>query len=265
MHPELVDVTPVAIALVRYVYAFLPLKITGEDAGVDPALQLQWIPVRMTGTLESVLALGAASHHEDAAALVRVMTDHLTMFAWLLADEHPPERINAWKNNDLRQMRALRAQISRLGVELPDLPPDVSAASAIVDMRNAATECDTFWTPYLRPLFRTGTLNSFAGLYAAVFRSTSPYVHPTLRGSRGFFATSISAPEQIWYLDRSFADLPGTYVKALLVHALTVWLVAARFRHADTPQLIPLVQEAARVAHKWNTRAIDESDASDGW
>jgi hypothetical protein len=260
MDSELQDAFAVSMGLIAYVRSVLPLIITTENGKSDPAIQVQWIPVRMTATLESVFALGRESHHEDAAALVRVMTDHLIVFAWLLGDDRPPERINAWKNNDLRLMRALRSDLDRHGVRLPEPPVDNAPASSWVDMRRAAIECDRFWGPYLRPLFEPDTINSFVGLYSAVFRSTSSYVHPSFRGSMGFFTTPVSGQSGEFYIGESYAVLPGTYVRATLAELLAIWILSARFRHADIPTVLPFVHQVVELVVKWNREDVRSAD-----
>jgi hypothetical protein len=223
--------------LIRLVHSFLPMTIAEADG--DPVSQLQWIPVRLTGTLESVLSLGEGGQHEDSAALVRVMTDHLIVFAWLLADPQAPDRTNAWKNDDIRLINVSRQSLKRLGVEVEAPPQGIGSSATLVNAETAANECDEFWGPQLAPFFKSGTLNSFSGLYAAVFRGTSPYVHPSLRGSMGFFTTPKGGAGKMLRINKSYADIPGTYVQAVVIHLLAVWILVARFRHRDVDKVVP--------------------------
>jgi hypothetical protein len=241
MTSESADAAAVGLDLVRHVQSILPITISARDGASDPAVQLQWIPVRIAGTLEAALILGREGLHEDAAALVRAMADHLITFAWLLADKSPPDRINAWKNNDLRLSNVLREHLGEFGVDLDETPPSVTSGAKWVATERAARECDEFWGPLLSPLFMPGTLNSFSGLYAAVFRGTSPYVHPSLHGSLGFFTTPKADTGQIFLINRSYADLPGTYTQAVVIALLAVWVLTARFRHGDVGKVLPFV------------------------
>ena len=235
------DAQDIGLGLIRYVQTLLPITISKSDAASDPAIQLQWIPVRLAGTLESVLLLGKSDRHEDSAALVRVMADHLIVFGWLLADEKPPERINAWKNDDVRHIHALRNNLVKLKVDgdLPDSLGKLDTSTTWVSAETAARQCDEFWEPKLIPFFQPGTVLSFRGLYAAVFRRTSPYVHPSLRGSTGFFTTPNDEDGRVFFLNQSHADLPMIYVHAVVIELLAVWILAARFRHKEVKNVLP--------------------------
>lgn len=214
---------------------------------------MQWIPVRVAGTLEAVLTLSRSGLHEDAAALIRVMAEHLITFAWLLADENPPDRINAWKNDDLRLTNALRDSLGELGGDFAEPPAALMSGAKWVTAETAARECDEFWGPHLSPLFKVGTMNSFSGLYAAILRGTSPYLHPSLRGSLPFFATPKADGGRTFLINRWSAEyggpnstLPQAYTDAVVIALLAVWILSARFRHSDVPKLLPLVD---RVVH----------------
>ncbi len=237
MNSAFVAAQSIGVDLIRLVNSFLPITVAETDG--DPLAQLQWIPVRLTGTLQSILRLGEAGLHEDSAALVRVMTEHLIVFGWLLADPYPPSRTNAWKNDDLRLINVSRESLQRLGAEVEASPTGLTTSTKLVNAETAAHQCDEFWAPKLAPFVKAGTLNSFSGLYAAVFRGASPYVHPSLRGSIGFFTTPKSGTAKVFYVDKSCADLPGTYAQAVAVHLLATWLLVARFRHGDVEKVAP--------------------------
>ena len=231
--------------LVDLVYSFLPIIIAEADG--DPQNQLQWIPIRMAGTLRSVLTLGESGQHEDSAALVRVMADHLIMFGWLLADPKPPSRINAWKNDDLRLTAVARDSLEKLGFELEEPLPGVPTTSKVVNAETAACQCDEFWEPHLAPFVKNGTTNSFAGLYALVFRGTSPYAHPSMRGSLGFFATHVSNPGKSMRIAKSYADIPFAYADAVAIQLLATWIRVARFRHTDSDRVRPFFKRIAAL------------------
>lgn len=236
--------------LVDVVYSFLPIIISESDG--DPHSQLQWIPVRMAGTLRSVLCLGESGQHEDSAALVRVMADHLIMFGWLLADPEPPSRINAWKNDDLRLTAAARNSLERFGVSAEEPLPALSTSAKVTSAETAAAQCDEFWHPHLAPFLKTGTINSFSALYAAVFRGTSPYVHPSMRGSLGFFTTHASNPGKLMRIAKSYADIPQTYANAVSIQLLATWMMVARFRHSDVQRVAPFFERSALLGIELN-------------
>ncbi|WP_141754337.1 DUF5677 domain-containing protein [Streptomyces agglomeratus] len=256
MASELEDASQVASDLVSYVDSILPMWLTAPDGARDPAIQTQWIPVRITETLESVLLLGEGHRHNDAAALVRVMVDHLILFAWLLGDNNPPDRINSWKKEELRQIKAMHGDLKALkadGVDEPSLLFNIETSVKFPrGAYEAAKACDRFWGPHMSPLFKEGTVNSFSGLYAAVFRATSAYVHPSLRGSMGFLATPTTGGTsgKDFRLSRSFADHPGIYVQAVVTELLALWIFVARFRHDDVPKILPLVDRVIRLTSK---------------
>ena len=200
----------------------------------------------MAETLRSVLCLGELHQHEDSAALVRVMAEHLIMFGWLLADPKPPSRVNAWKNDDLRLAAVARGSVKKFGIAFEDrLPSGLTTSSRMVNAETAAHQCDEFWQPHLAPFLTKGTTNSFSGLYAVVFRGTSPYVHPSMRGSTGFFTTPISNPGKLLWIGKSYADIPHTYANAVSIQLLATWILAARFRHSDIDRVRPFFERLA--------------------
>ena len=236
--------------LIDVVHSFLPIIISEADG--DPQSQLQWIPVRMAGTLRSVLCLGESGQHEDSAALVRVMADHLITFGWLLADPRPPDRLNAWKNDDLRLTGAIRNSLEKVGISAEEPLPSLTTSTKIQNSEAAALQCDEFWEPHLAPYFKRGTVNSFSGLYAAVFRATSPYVHPSMRGSLGFFTTHVSNPGKLMRIATSYADIPQTYANAVSIQLVASWIMVARFRHADVSRVSPFFERTARLDSELN-------------
>ncbi|WP_141746960.1 DUF5677 domain-containing protein [Streptomyces agglomeratus] len=256
MASELEDASQLASDLVSYVDSILPIELTEAGGARDPAIQTQWIPVRITETLESVLLLGEGHRHDDAAALVRVMVDHLIRFAWLLGDNSPPDRINSWKKDDLHLMKLMHGDLKALKAEgVDESPPAFNIETSVEFERaayKAAKDCDSFWGPYMSPLFEEGTVNSFSGLYAAVFRATSAYVHPSLRGSTGFFTTTTTGGRsgKDFRLSRSCAYHPGIYVQAVVTELLALWIFVARFRHDDVPKILPLVDRVIRLTSK---------------
>ena len=259
--------------LVRHVQSLLPIMVTADEAAADPGVQLQWIPVRLAGTLEGVLALGQSGLHEDAAALVRVMADHLVIFAWLLADANPPDRINAWKNEYLRLATARDNQLAKLGLDPHDPTTPLSSAVRWPTAEAAARECDEFWGQHLRPLLKPGTLDSFSGLYAAVFRGTSPYVHPSFGGSFGFITVPKDAKSgRVLRIGRSYGDvsasvqlatgrpLSPTLLQAVAIELLAVWVLTARFRHSDVAETLRLVDRYVHILRDLDQAANGNKD-----
>lgn len=245
---ERAEASRVAQDIINYVESILPIWI--DDS--DPSAQTQWIPVRVVNTLKAVFELGEKGLHEDAAALVRIMVDHLITFAWLLADEKAPARINAWKNENLRLMEAQRLAAQSLGdFSLPVLPQPLHTSVEWTSIEQAARECDRFWPQYLEPLFRAGTPNSFSGLYAEVFRRTSSYVHPSaLQCGLGFFLVPMERKESERAIGPSSATLPGTYCDAVVVALLTTWILVARFRPNDVQKVLPFFDRVVSLVMK---------------
>lgn len=157
-----------------------------NDADAWPAVSVGLLS-RMTGTLEAILDLQRREREADAATLGRSLYEHAVHFAWLAAD--PSEaRLQEWRKYDLEQRLKADADMRRFGQrsftdkKRAELEHEVAAlvgTKLILDQ--LAVVADRHWAPRISGL-TLGTIRSFAGLYASLYRYYSGTAHPTMLG-----------------------------------------------------------------------------------
>ena len=250
-HRQLTHIWPPARALLWYASTHLPVDAPGSDRE-SGWLHIAWLPARISDLLYSILNLGLLGSHADAAALVRVMADHLIVFAWLAADRNPPQRYKAWLRHCLGQTRRLGDHVERLGggsVALPSLEA-ISRDVPWLDCAAAARECDKFWQPFLGQGIKPGTLESFEGVYANAYRKASAYVHPTVEGSFGYAPRGVRGE----FLGlRAFPPIDGQYYSAIGIHLMAMAVFTLRFCPAE----MPAVRRLSRLV-AFNPGAVKE-------
>jgi hypothetical protein len=208
------------------------------------------LPARTTDDLFAIMNLGLLGLHADAAALLRVMADHVIAFAWLAADEDPPARHNAWLRAGLKQAWRQKEHVECLGGKFTRPPPPVDYVDAPVpwlDSAAAARACDDYWEPFLEGAIRRGSINSFEGIYATVFRQASSYVHPTPVG--GFDYLNRDAQGRIRGLN-CCSPRQGIYAEAVNLQLLAMYVLTVRFAE-------DAIDEVRRV---WNVVMRAQSD-----
>lgn len=165
----------------------LPLEVDiASDADAWPAVSVGLLS-RMTGTLEAILDLQPRGREADAATLGRSLYKHAVHFAWLAAE--PSEaRLQEWRKYDLKQRLKADADMRRFGQQ--SFTDEKRAAlraqvAALVGKKlildQLAVVADRYWAPRIAGL-TVGTIQSFAGLYASLYRYYSATAHPTMLG-----------------------------------------------------------------------------------
>jgi hypothetical protein len=174
--------------LLALVSGRLPLKVEGAAEEpmrlIGPALL-----VRGAGTLEAIGSLAALERRADAGVLLRVLLEHMIVFAWLSA-EPTNERIGRWLKYDSKRRLAMHG-------DMPEGMPDLlnqqmhayfdgilqTVEGAFPDLRTCAKQADEHWRTRLPGVLHPGNeWGSFLGLYQVVYRFTSAPTHAHLLG-----------------------------------------------------------------------------------
>ncbi len=139
--------------------------------------------MRMTDTVESIMALMAVGHAIDGLVLLRALYEQVVVYCWASIDQgRYPER---WRRNGLYWLLKLHndvASVSKQKVlrptELAQAKADAVQGPSLIDM---AAEVDAHWGGRLigfrSPQGKASDILTFRGLYAAVYRMGSRAVH----------------------------------------------------------------------------------------
>lgn len=165
----------------------IEVEVTG-DADAWPAIGVGLLS-RMAGTLESILDLQVREREADAATLGRSLYEHAVHFAWLAA-EPSAARMQEWRKYDLKQRLKADADMRRYGQQSftrerrAELETEVtSMVGKKLTLEQLAMAADGYWTSRIpEDALVPGTLQSFAGLYASLYRYYSATAHPTMLG-----------------------------------------------------------------------------------
>jgi hypothetical protein len=167
--PDFDVVTKRADALAVLVEARLPME--ADVPGVREAWPLVGPALlsHATGTLRSIMLLGPAGAHNDAARLLRSLYDHVVTFAWLAADASA-ERLALWRLEDLGQRLKVDREMAEAGAPILDdaardeMQREVEGAKTTTpDLAAKALAADRHWAPQVEAVDETG-LGSFRGL-----------------------------------------------------------------------------------------------------
>lgn len=174
--------------LVTLVGERLPLKVDGADKEpmrlIGPALL-----VRGACTLEAIGKLAALERRAEPGILLRVLLEHMIVFAWLSA-EPTNERIGRWLKYDSKRRLAMHRDMPE---GMPDLLNEQMQAyfdgirrtveGEFPDMRTCAKQADEHWNTRLPGVLHPGNdWASFLGLYRVVYRLMSAPTHAYLLG-----------------------------------------------------------------------------------
>lgn len=165
----------------------LPYKPVGADEDpmrlIGPALL-----TRSAGTVQAIARLAGLRRQADAGVLLRVLLEHVVMFAWLSADSDN-KRFLVWFKNDTHRRLSMDRD-APVGIDI--LPPALKAffegvmsrvEGKLPDTRTCARQADEFWTSRLPGVMSPeNSWGSFLGLYQIVFRYMSSFTHPNLLG-----------------------------------------------------------------------------------
>jgi hypothetical protein len=174
--------------LVELVDERLPLKVKDADEEpmrlIGPALL-----VRGASTLEAIGKLAELERRADTGVLLRVLLEHMIVFAWLSA-EPTNERIGLWLKYDSKRRLAMHR-------DMPDGVPDLlnpqmhayfagirqTVEGEFPDLRSCAKQADDHWRTRLPGVLHPANdWGSFLGLYQVVYRSMSAPTHAHLLG-----------------------------------------------------------------------------------
>ncbi len=173
--------------LVELVIQRLPqeVEITGDD-DFWPAVSLGLLS-RMAGTLQSILDLQLRWHAADATTLGRSLYEHAVHFAWLAADPSAA-RLQEWRKYDLQQRLKADTDMARFGQHVYSdeqrayvVGQVASLVGKSLILEQLAIAADDAWLPRI-PGLVAGATQSFAGLYASLYRHSSGTAHPTVLG-----------------------------------------------------------------------------------
>ncbi len=139
------------------------------------------IVMRMTDTVESMMALMAAGNAVDGLVLLRALYEQVVVFCWASIDrEKNPER---WRLNGLYQLR--KFHIDALGFGQKVLTnkelAQVQKGEQMPPLTQLAEEVDKHWGGRLigfrPPRSNPGDILAFRGLYVAIYRMGSRATH----------------------------------------------------------------------------------------
>jgi uncharacterized protein DUF5677 len=98
------------------------LRISGKIAVVDRDRIVCALMTKAANTKESILALAAAGHGDDAYALARVITENAVIIAWLLQDNWP-RKLDAYGMFAFAFQARLRDLFTKYWAEKPEPAP----------------------------------------------------------------------------------------------------------------------------------------------
>jgi len=118
-------------------------------------------------------------HDTEAEALVRVLYEHVTTFAWLAID--PASNIRAWVRYEAKQGLKADNDVRQFGIHFLDakLLADYQALAAetpmMPDLAVRASQADAHWGPIIEAF--KDPKYSLRGMYVAIYRQLSVSVH----------------------------------------------------------------------------------------
>jgi hypothetical protein len=207
---------------------------------------------RGAGTLDSIAALAPRGRNTDSAVLLRVLTEHVIVFAWLAAD--PERRFPLWLKDDSKKRLAIHNDWLEGKPPVLDEWPRVwfervAAVDGVMpDTRTCAAQADEYWLTRLPGvLSRAAPETTFVGQYQAVFRSASSYTHPGLMGLQTFIA---DAPlGTVVHLEVAHTKELATTM-APVMYALGLHVASASLGWPDPAAINAAVAELAAAAQR---------------
>lgn len=142
---------------------------------------------RATRTMQALDALQDGLFNADASVLLRVLYDHMAMFAWVAVE--PETRLPRLIAEDYRKRLVAQDRLERLGG--PTMPSDVRAyferqrdaiTERLPNAEEVARQADEHWGRVLSEIFDASPVFTFYGMYSTIFRNASASVHPTVMG-----------------------------------------------------------------------------------
>jgi uncharacterized protein DUF5677 len=168
-----------AAQLVDVVAQHLPRDVASTGRHDDWTVTGPAFVARSTRLVQSVLAL--PDEHEPAAGvLVRVLHEHVTMFAWLAID--PTSNLPQWVRRDRDERIKADNDMARFSTRLltPEMRAKFEAERDAIPNRwpglpVIAEQADQHWSTRMKA-FSTDVYG-LRGMYVALYRQYSPLVH----------------------------------------------------------------------------------------
>ncbi|MEN9577254.1 MAG: hypothetical protein RJA70_263, partial [Pseudomonadota bacterium] len=174
----------------QYLPQSRPLARNHNDwAVVGPALV-----ARAARTMKAIDELQNGYFAGAADALVRVVYDHMNTFAWIAAE--PASRLPCWIAEDYRKRLVVQDELEALGGQ--PMPSNIrlefeqhrdAATVRLPNTERLAGQADDHWGKVLGEVFNHAPVFTFRGMYTAIFRNASAWVHPTTIGLNGMVTT----------------------------------------------------------------------------
>jgi hypothetical protein len=233
-------------ALVAVARQTFPLTVANADTEPFRLIGTAML-ARGAGALESIAALAPRGYNTDSAVLLRVLTEHVIVFAWLSAD--PDRRVLLWLKEDARQRMAMHNDWLEGKPPLLDDWPRVwferlkAVEGVMPDTRTCALQADECWLSRLPGVLSAATPETtLLGQYQVVFRSTSSSTHAGLMGLQPFIAeTSLGT---VVDLETSHAKELATTM-APVTYALGLHIASASLGYPEPAAIEAAVAELA--------------------
>jgi len=165
-----------SIQLIRLARSHFPRTVAASTNPNDWTAIGPAFVFRCARMLDAVVTL-PIEHATEAAALVRVLYEHVVTFAWIGIS--PAENVGAWERNALVQAIKAANDAKPFGFELLDAATiaryegEIQKRKPFPKVPQLAKEADEFWIGKGALSTRT----SFRGLYPPIYRNYSVVVH----------------------------------------------------------------------------------------
>jgi Family of unknown function (DUF5677) len=143
--------------------------------------------------LESLTILVEHGQSIDAQILLRVLYEHVTTFCWIATD--PEKHVKAWKKWSDGRRKARHNHASDFGIEVLT-SAELAKIGEPPGLPQLAREVDLFWPNHSEafvPLTVEGPnkILTFSGIYVAVYRKGSNFVHADVAAVDRFLSSSL--------------------------------------------------------------------------
>jgi hypothetical protein len=169
------DLEAGAIEIVLLIRERFPAGYWGGEAWWKMLLSAALL--RMADTAEATLFLRPSGRDIDAMSLLRSLLEQVITFAWIMAS--PEERSVLWQEHARGQRLKAHNDLSRFGSPIltDEEANEDKGALELLDVASRAQQADEYWQSRVAGLHPAGSLSSFRGLYASVYRIGSRSVH----------------------------------------------------------------------------------------
>lgn len=238
----------IAYALSDLTRRFYPVTHT-TDGTQDSWPTMGWaLLARAHGTLESIMALLARRRAADAAALHRVLFEHVLTLAWVAID--PAEHPRRWLRWDRKQRLKADRDLVDLGADRlletevrAAFEAEVRAGPSMPDsIIERAIEADRHWSQHTHVIQASPTEpRSFRQMYRAIFRYDSRLVHPTVGSIETFVHHQRGQSRtDVWLFEHSLDRMTSPFSRSVHIYALALLLAEPIF---SLPPMEPILDD----------------------